>query len=122
MALVAPSATTSLTVPPLAVHYRLTCRSITFERLPDPVVDHAGIFYADEVLAKSLSGRTGWYWWTCRVGRLPDLLPKGPFASSYLAYRDTASRRFVDGLAVSALAGPPKNRERLLDEIRRQIS
>jgi hypothetical protein len=54
--------------------------------------DSIEIFYADDVLAKSLGGRTGWYWWACRVGRLPDLPPKGPFATGYLAYRNATCR------------------------------
>ena len=54
--------------------------------------DSIEIFHADEVLAKSLGDRTGWYWWTCRAGTLPDLPPTGPFATSYLAYRNAVSR------------------------------
>ncbi len=45
------------------------------------------VFYADRVLANSFGTRAGWFWWTCRRGFLPDELPTGPFASSYLAYR-----------------------------------
>jgi hypothetical protein len=45
------------------------------------------VFYADCVLAKSFGTRPGWFWWTCRPGFLPDEPPRGPFASSYLAYR-----------------------------------
>ena len=40
---------------------------------------------------RSLSAdATGWFWWTCRVESLPDCSPKGPFATSYLAYRDAS--------------------------------
>lgn len=48
------------------------------------------VFYADRVLAKSFGTRPGWFWWTCRPGFLPDEPPTGPFASSYLAYRNIA--------------------------------
>jgi hypothetical protein len=50
------------------------------------------VFYADRVLAKSFGTRAGWYWWTCRRGFLPDGLPTGPFATSYAAYRNIATR------------------------------
>jgi hypothetical protein len=46
------------------------------------------VFYADQVLANSFGTRRGWFWWTCRPGFLPDGPPRGPFASSYRAYRD----------------------------------
>jgi hypothetical protein len=48
------------------------------------------IFYADRVLAKSFGRGPGWYCWSCQVGSLPDKLPAGPFANSYLAYRNFA--------------------------------
>jgi len=48
------------------------------------------VFYADEVLAKSFGTRTGWFWWSCRRGFLPDGQPTGPFGTSYAAYRDVA--------------------------------
>ena len=50
------------------------------------------VFYADDVLAKSFGTRPGWFWWSCRRGFLPDGLPTGPFATSYAAYRDIATR------------------------------
>lgn len=53
------------------------------------------VFYADQVLAKSFGTRPGWFWWTCRPGCQPDDSPAGPFASSYLAYRDVAMRLMV---------------------------
>jgi hypothetical protein len=46
------------------------------------------IFYADRVLAKSFGTRAGWFWWSCQRGFLPHDRPTGPFANSYLAYRD----------------------------------
>jgi len=46
------------------------------------------VFYADPALANSFGHGTGWFWWTCRRGFLPDDLPTGPFATSYGAYRD----------------------------------
>ena len=48
------------------------------------------VFYADRVLAKSFGTHPGWFWWSCRQGCLPDDLPTGPFANSYLAYCDFA--------------------------------
>ena len=46
------------------------------------------VFYADHVLAQSFGAcGPGWFWWSCRCGSLPDVLPIGPFANSYLAYR-----------------------------------
>jgi hypothetical protein len=50
------------------------------------------VFYADDVLAKSFGTHPGWFWWSCRRGFLPDGVPTGPFATSYAAYRDVASR------------------------------
>ena len=46
------------------------------------------VFYADGALAESFGARSGWFWWTCQPGSLPDGLPSGPFATSFLAYRD----------------------------------
>ncbi len=48
------------------------------------------IFFADRVLAKSFGRSSGWFWWSCRRGCLPDDLPTGPFGTSFLAYRDMA--------------------------------
>jgi hypothetical protein len=50
------------------------------------------VFYADCVLAQSFGTRAGWLWWACQRGSLPDGLPIGPFANSYLAYRNIATR------------------------------
>jgi hypothetical protein len=56
------------------------------------------IFYADELFARSFGASgAGFFWWTCKCGALPDRLPTGPFANSYLAYRDALE----DGLALS---------------------
>jgi hypothetical protein len=46
------------------------------------------VFYADDVLARSLGASPGWFCWTCQPGRLPDSEPIGPFPTSYSAYRD----------------------------------
>jgi len=46
------------------------------------------VFYADRALAASFGSRAGWFWWTCHTGCLPDCEPRGPFPSSYRAYRD----------------------------------
>ena len=44
------------------------------------------VFYADRVLS-GMRG-TGWHWWSCKPGALPEWPPRGPFATSYGAYRD----------------------------------
>lgn len=43
------------------------------------------VFFADHVLAKSFGTHSGWFWWTCQSGGLPDR-PTGPFGTSYAAY------------------------------------
>jgi hypothetical protein len=48
------------------------------------------VFYADQVLAQSFGTRAGWFHWHCLPGRLPVCPPTGPFATSYLAYRNWA--------------------------------
>ena len=51
------------------------------------------IFYADGAVARSFgTSEAGWFWWTCQSGSLPEGEPSGPFANSYLAYRDVATR------------------------------
>jgi hypothetical protein len=51
------------------------------------------VFYADRVLAGSFGKCSGWFWWTCQPGCLPDAPPVGPFATSYTAYRDAMNGR-----------------------------
>jgi hypothetical protein len=53
------------------------------------------------VLARSFGTRPGWFWWSCRRGFLPDGLPTGPFATSYAAYRNIASRWMTTQIATS---------------------
>lgn len=53
------------------------------------------VFYADHVLAKSFGMQPGWFWWSCQHGSLPHERPTGPFASSYLAYRNIAASWIV---------------------------
>jgi hypothetical protein len=48
------------------------------------------VFYADRTLANSFGCGTGWFWWACQCGFLPNGLPTGPFATSYAAYRNFA--------------------------------
>ena len=54
------------------------------------------IFYADRALAKSFGAPAGWFWWSCQRDFLPGQAT-GPFANSYLAYRDArdGSRLFA---------------------------
>ena len=83
--------------------------------------DTVEIFYADTALAKSFGTRPGWHWWSCRRGFSPNDQPKGPFSSSYAAYRDTPGspkpvarfgKRPCSGLAITQvgtrLAGGPR--------------
>jgi hypothetical protein len=63
----------------------------------EPIYDgdpHTGVslevFFADCVLAKSFGSRSGWFWWRCKPGSLPDLPPTGPFETSYAAYRNAS--------------------------------
>ena len=51
------------------------------------------IFYADRALATSFGTRSGWFWWRCKPGSLPEVPPIGPFATSYAAYRNFALDR-----------------------------
>ena len=58
------------------------------------------VFYADRVLAKAFGRESGWFWWSCQSGFLPDGEPTGPFATSYAAYRDAldgGKRLLVEG-------------------------
>jgi hypothetical protein len=49
------------------------------------------IFYADPAVANSFGMcDTGWFWWTCQGGSLPEGKPSGPFGTSYAAYRNFA--------------------------------
>jgi hypothetical protein len=48
------------------------------------------VFYADRALANSFGRGTGWFWWSCLRGSLPDSPPTGPFTTSYAAYRNFA--------------------------------
>jgi hypothetical protein len=66
------------------------------ERRPDePLYDRdpqsgasIEVFFADLMLARSFGTGSGWFWWACLPGYLPDIPPHGPFATSYGAYRD----------------------------------
>ena len=49
------------------------------------------IFYGDRAVATAFGMHdAGWFWWTCRVGSLPDAMPAGPFPTSYAAFRKAA--------------------------------
>ena len=81
---------------------RTTSPQSRFEPLYD-THPHTGttfeVFYADTVLALSFGLRSsGWCWWLCSPGDLPDGPPVGPFATSYAAYRDAlgCKARFGD--------------------------
>ncbi len=51
------------------------------------------VFYADRVLAASFGTHTGWFWWSCQPGCLPETSLHGPFATSYSAFRDAVASR-----------------------------
>ena len=51
------------------------------------------VFFADWALAKCFGTQPGWFWWSCQSGSLPHELPTGPFANSYLAYRNSVLAR-----------------------------
>jgi hypothetical protein len=70
------------------------------------------VFFVDRTLARSFgTGSVGFWWWTCRPGGLPSE-PHGPFATSYLAYRDAmggAGRVFGRRANLSSDAQPAKH-------------
>jgi hypothetical protein len=45
------------------------------------------VFYSDRTLSFGRGG-AGWYWWPRRRGFAPEGLAKGPFPTSYSAYRN----------------------------------
>jgi hypothetical protein len=49
------------------------------------------VFYADDVLADGFGSSTGWYWWACYPGCLPDGDAFGPFPTSDCAYHDATT-------------------------------
>ena len=49
------------------------------------------VFWNDGALESDVEGEpmpTGWYWWPCFPGCMPDSDPSGPFTSSHAAWRD----------------------------------
>ena len=51
------------------------------------------VWYAHRALAESFGARAGWFWWFWPAGSLPDGRPKGPYATSYRAYRQAMMSR-----------------------------
>jgi len=45
------------------------------------------VFWADTTLETFGRGAPGWFWWPRRRGFAPDGPARGPFPTSYLAYR-----------------------------------
>jgi hypothetical protein len=89
-------------------------RRPTFEPLYDVHPDRTEtleVFFVGQALAPSFgTGSVGFWWWTCRVGGLPSE-PHGPFATSYLAYRDAvggATRLFGRCAKLSSAAQKAK--------------
>jgi hypothetical protein len=50
------------------------------------------VFWADSTLASVGKGGVGWFWWPRRRGFAPDGMARGPFPTSYSAYRDALQR------------------------------
>lgn len=46
------------------------------------------VFWHDRENMETWRLPSGWYWWACQPGCLPDGEPHGPFARSYLAFCD----------------------------------
>jgi len=46
------------------------------------------VFFADDELARAFGGLSGFYWWECYPGCLPDSDAFGPFTTSYRALKD----------------------------------
>jgi hypothetical protein len=46
------------------------------------------VFYSDRTLESFGWSGAGWYWWPRRRGFAPSSPAKGPFPTSYSAYRD----------------------------------
>ena len=51
------------------------------------------VWYAHRVLAESFGTSAGWFWWQSQPGCPPEMLPIGPFNSSYRDYRDAVDGR-----------------------------
>jgi hypothetical protein len=59
---------------------------------PYEIDPHTGatieVFYGDAVLARSFgAGGSGWFWWPCVPGCLPERPPVGPLPTNYSALR-----------------------------------
>ena len=50
------------------------------------------VFYADRTLETFGRCGPGWFWWHRQRGFAPDGERRGPFATSYAAYRDAVRR------------------------------
>jgi hypothetical protein len=53
-----------------------------------PVTGSFEVFYADRALESFGWSGAGWYWWVRRRGFAPNGRARGPFPTSYSAYRD----------------------------------
>jgi hypothetical protein len=66
------------------------------------------VFYADYTLETFGRCGPGWFWWYRRRGFVPDGERRGPFATSYAAYRHamtTGGRSFGDDARRSTRLG-----------------
>ena len=65
------------------------------------------VFFADRRLAAFGKFGAGWFWWPRRRGLAPSGSAKGPFPTSYSAYRDACTRSFsaqgCNGVATTTL-------------------
>ena len=60
------------------------------------------VWYAHRALAESFGAGAGWFWWVWPIGSLPDGRPKGPFATSYAAYREAMTQSANRALRTTA--------------------
>ena len=71
----------------------------------DPVTGASiEVFYADRTLEKFGRVGAGWFWWPRRRGFAPEGAARGPFPSSYSAYRNAVSSLRLVGEQGSARA------------------
>jgi hypothetical protein len=62
------------------------------------------VFYSDRTLETFGREGAGWFWWPRRRGFPPNSLARGPFATSYAAYRHAMTAPVRDGLTRSVNA------------------
>ena len=61
------------------------------ENDPHALPDIEVFYWFDEETDESSRMESGWYWWPCFPGCLPDSEPNGPFATEAEALADASS-------------------------------